>query len=65
LSANDTNKALGRIKQEIGRLTEEQAKALKDAVYVGMPPEQAKLCDERRRRITKLVQELTAFTTSL
>jgi hypothetical protein len=65
LSANDTNKAVDRIKQEIDRLTEEHAKALKDAVYVGMSPEQAKLCDGRRQRITKLVQELAAFTTSL
>ena len=54
----DTVAAVHRLKQEIDRLTEEQAEALKAATYLGMTSEQAKHYDERRRNITKLVQQL-------
>jgi hypothetical protein len=61
MPANDpsqTAEAAHRLKQEIDRLTEEQAKALKQAIYVGMTPEETKQYDQRRTRITKLLQQL-------
>jgi hypothetical protein len=43
-----TETAVNRIKSEIDRLTEIQTEALKDATYVGMTPEVARECFERR-----------------
>ena len=50
--------AVHRIKQEIDRLTEQQAHALKQATFVGMTPDEAKEYDERRTLITKFIREL-------
>jgi hypothetical protein len=47
-----------RIKQEIERLTREQSEALKSATFVGMTPNEAKEYDDRRKKITCLVEEL-------
>ena len=55
---DDTVTAVHRIKQEIDRLTERQAHALKQATYVGMTPEEAKEYDQRRSEITKLLRQL-------
>lgn len=55
---SDTVSAVHQLKQEIDKLTEEQHKALQLAIYVGMTPDEAKEYDERRQRITRLVQEL-------
>ena len=62
LSADCTSKSVHRIKQEIDRLKDELADALKSAIYLGMSTEQAKAYDERRNRITRLMQELQALT---
>ncbi len=56
--ASETVDAVRRLKQEIDRLTEEQSKALKQAIYDGMPPDEVKEYDARRNRITQLVQQL-------
>lgn len=55
----DTVSAVHRLKQEIDRLTQEHAKALKDAVYIGMTQEQAQVYDQRRKKITELIQKLS------
>ena len=55
---SETAEAVHRLKQEIDRLTQEQAKALKQAIYTGMTPEEAKEYDQCRTRITALVQKL-------
>jgi len=47
-----------RIKQEIERLTREQSEALKSATFVGMTPNEAKEYDDRRKKITCLVEQL-------
>lgn len=54
----ETVAAVHRIKQEIDRLTEQQAHALKQATFVGMTPDEAKEYDERRTLITKFIREL-------
>jgi hypothetical protein len=61
MPANDPSKtaeAIHRLKQEIGRLTEEQSKALKQAIYVGMTSDEAREYDKRRTRITQLAGQL-------
>lgn len=47
-----------RLRQEVAQLTEEQSKALKSAVYVGMTPDEAKGYDERRQQITRIISQL-------
>jgi hypothetical protein len=49
------------LKEEIDRLTQEQVKALRMAVFVGMTSGEAQEYDERRTRITRLNQELAAL----
>lgn len=51
-----------RLKQEIDRLNELQAKVLKSATYVGMTPDEATEYEVRRSRITQLVRELAMLT---
>jgi hypothetical protein len=55
---SETVEAVHRLKQEIDRLTEQRPKALKQAIYFGMMPDEAKEYDQRRTSITQLVQEL-------
>jgi hypothetical protein len=55
---DDTVAAVHRIKEEIDRLTEEQAHALKHATFVGMTPEEAQEYDDRRSQITRLLRQL-------
>jgi hypothetical protein len=64
MSINDpssTRARIERLQKEVSSLRSLQAKALKDAVYVGMTPAEAKEYDERRRRITDLVSELSSI----
>ena len=56
--SSDTVSAVHELKQEIDRLTEEQAEALKSATYLGMTAEEAQEYDERRKNITRLIQQL-------
>ena len=57
--------AVLRLKQEIDRLTEEQAVALKSAMCVGMNAHEATAYDERRQAITGLIRELALLQTAL
>ena len=54
----DSADEIVRVKQEIDRLTKEQSKLLKDAIYVGMTLDEARRFYERRHQITKLLEEL-------
>ena len=65
MSADNSPEAVHRLKQEIDRLKEVQSDALKSATYLGMTFDQARAYDERRNRITRLVQELSALTMAL
>jgi hypothetical protein len=61
MPANDPSKtpeAVHRLKQEIDRLREQQSKALRQAIYARMTPDEAKEYDQRRTRITELVEQL-------
>jgi hypothetical protein len=49
---------LQQINEEIDRLTREQTDAMKAATFMGMTPADAKSHDERRRKITSLMQQL-------
>jgi hypothetical protein len=57
----DTLAALERLREEVMSLTEQQSEALKDAIYLGMTPAQAKAYDERRKRITRLMQDISVL----
>ena len=50
--------AVHRIKQELGVLVEQQSKALQNAIYLGMTPDEDKQCDERRKMIAQLIRQL-------
>jgi hypothetical protein len=57
----DTSKSVDTIqgiRQEIENLRQELSDALKTATYVGMTAEEAKTYDERRQRLTALVERL-------
>ena len=49
------------IKHEIERLTREQDEVLKAALSAGMTQDKKEEFDERRRKITKLVEDLAIF----
>jgi hypothetical protein len=61
---SNTVDAVQRLKEEIERLTEEQTEALKAASFGGMTAAEAKQYDERRKTITRLVQELSLLRQS-
>jgi Asp-tRNA(Asn)/Glu-tRNA(Gln) amidotransferase C subunit len=56
---SDHEKTVHRLKEEIGRLTKQQAEALQSATYLGMSPDEAKQYDARRAQILKLVEQLS------
>ena len=62
---SDTVFAVHQLKVEIDRLTKRQSETLGHAVYVGMTRQEAKEYDERRKRITSLVQELATLERAL
>lgn len=51
--------SIHELREQIRKLSAQQAKTLGDAVYVGMTAELARECDERRRKIHDLVELLT------
>jgi len=55
---SNTASAIQRLKEDIDKLTEEQAKALKLAIHVGMTPNKAQEYDNRRAKILRYVQDL-------
>jgi hypothetical protein len=65
LSADSTTEFVHQIKQEIDRLAEEQSAALKSAIYLGMSTEHAKAYEQRRNRITKLMEKLRVLVRAL
>jgi hypothetical protein len=64
MRSSDTVEAIHRLKQEIDKLTEQQADALQTAIYVGMTPDEAQEYDGRRRQILKYVQDLAVLEES-
>ena len=46
---------IASLRQQIDTLTQEQADALKRATYLGMTPDEAKVYDARRVKITELM----------
>lgn len=54
----DHEKTVHRLKEEIGRLTKQQADALQSATYLGNDPDEAKQYDARRAQILILVEQL-------
>jgi hypothetical protein len=59
---SSTLDAVHRIRKELDALAERQSKALQNAIYLGMTPDEDKQCDERRRRIAELVRQLDHLT---
>jgi hypothetical protein len=55
---SSTIDAVHRIKQELDILAEQQSKALQNALYLGMTPDEDKQCNDRRQRIAELVRQL-------
>lgn len=53
-----TTGAIHRLKEEIDKLTCQQADALHLATLVGMTPDEAEEYDQRRQRILEYVQDL-------
>ena len=47
-----------RLKDEYDELTAQQARALLDAVYLGMARDVAEACEKRRQRLAELFQAL-------
>ncbi len=58
IEPSDHEDAIHRLKQEIDRLTKQQAEALQSATYLGMSPDDAKQYDARRAQILTLVEQL-------
>jgi hypothetical protein len=54
---------LQTLQQELNRLKEDQDKAMALAIYVGMSTDEAKVSDERRRRIYELYEAIIARAT--
>ncbi len=56
--SSSTRDAVHRIKEELDTLVEQQSKALQNAIYLGITPDEDKQCDERRKRMSQLMQQL-------
>jgi len=61
---SDSVEAVHRLKEEIGKLTLQQSKALRMATLVGMTPDEAQDYDARRKLILKYVQDLAVLEES-
>ena len=57
-------RSVEELKQDIDALSELQEAALKRATYVGMTPDDAKVLEERRKKITSLVNQLAKLKAS-
>jgi hypothetical protein len=58
LDPSKTADDIARLRQEIDRLREKQFKALKEATFVGMTPDEAKEFDERSKAIASILEKL-------
>lgn len=61
---SDTAEAVHRLKEEIDKLTLQQAEALRMATLVGMTPDEAQEYDARRKLILKYVHDLAVLEES-
>ena len=64
MNSDDTTDAPQRIRREIELLRQQLDDALKNATYFGMTAAEAKTYDERRQRLTALVERLRECKTS-
>lgn len=64
-SHEETNENILRLRSQIDELTQRQAEALQSAIFVGMSPEQARQYDERRAKISALVDQLSTLQKSI
>jgi len=55
---NQPEATIAQIKQQLDQLFEEQRAAFDAAVYLGMTPEQVKIVEARRQKISALVEQL-------
>jgi hypothetical protein len=62
-SRPDVEPAIKRLSQRIRKLQYLLDEVYSDAVYLGMTPEIARDCDERRRRIAELTEHLFVLRT--
>lgn len=60
----DVEPVVQRLSQQIRELQNLQDQVYRDAIYLGMTPQIARECDERRRRIAELVEELFVLRTN-
>ena len=58
IGASGSVAAIHLLKERIERLSEQQAQALKTAMFKGMTSDEARMYDKRSSRITKLTKEL-------
>ena len=64
LESSHTVEAIHRLKQEIDKLTEQQASSLQMAMHVGMTPDEAQEYDQRRKQILRYVHDLAVLEES-
>lgn len=63
MSRPDVEPVVKRLSQQIRELQNLQDEVYRDAIYLGMTPEIARECDERRRRIAVLTEKLFVLST--
>lgn len=57
-------RSLEELKLELDKLNDEQEKAYRDAIYLGLPPEKIKEMEARRARIKALSDEIYGIAQS-
>jgi hypothetical protein len=62
IGASESLAAMHRLKERIETLSEQQAEAMKTAMFKGMTSGEAKKYDNRSSRITKLVKKLATVS---
>ena len=62
---SETAEVIHRLKEEIDKLTEQQADALKTATYLGMTTDEAKEYEQRREKILEFVKDLKMLEESM
>lgn len=62
---SETAEVIHRLKEEIDKLTEQQAEALRTATYLGMTTDEAKEYEQRREKILDYVKDLKMLEESL
>lgn len=52
---------ISHLKEEFDKLSEKQLHALRAATFVGMTPQEAKIYNDRRRKITAVARRLSVL----